>query len=85
MTPCGKKAHIAVMVEGIPYPLCKRHGVKAPLKKAGMKLRRALVSERCGQSKTVEAAFFEAMNLINEGKEGKDVWKRYLEVMREDP
>ncbi len=85
MTPCGRKAVLAVIVEGMPYPLCKRHGVKSVLKKAGMKLRRALAAERCGQSKTAEAAFFESMNLINEGKEGKDVWKRYLEVMREDP
>ena len=50
-----------------------------------MKVRRALASERCGQSKMAEAAFFESMNLINEGKEGKDVWERYLEVLREDP
>ena len=85
MTPCGKKAKWAVLVDGMPYPVCRSHGDDKRFKAMGMKFRKAKKEERRGQSKTIERACIKAMEMIANGDSGKNVWGEYMRELRVDP
>ncbi len=85
MTPCGKKAKWVVIVDGMPYPVCKAHGDEKRLRAAGMKIRKAKKNERCGQSRTIERACIKAMDMIANGRPSKDTWAEYMKELRQDP